>query len=467
MSKQRFFSQFYDSTRQSLSGTGELVPYDAFLGRLRFDTLLSEKLIVTDTQILDGTIFQAHGSGDFLRQLQRNEEQKVPIEIQSRATDLEAALLRLVHPEGADRLKGFVFSSITSDAERKMVATELPTTPTSGIIDIKSLVRRLRDLGVDAGNMDALEAAWSHWVELTRGGLVVVNPWGKNGRDVEAFKHHRQNEMEKMRDQVSRIAFGAAEERALLGLIDTFDREQDDHGKAVDRSYLDGEYHDFYETYSDPAVQRLAAKVYDAYDRCYHASFAAQHKCDTQETLGTNSLDGPSILEVKEASHIGQIKNIPESVIEMLAEMTSKEYMFHILSRDLSFQRWWKHGDDRALTLALEPILTQAEQFEPPSPNPNSAWPWVAIKGIAGAAGALGGIAAVGALGGIAGAIAGQYGGAAIGQYGDIIAAGAAGGVVRPAVEAGLTNLRLRFILPPGAIAQRVLDVARERRRIE
>lgn len=104
----RFFTDFYDSVHQGaypdLKGAlGEILDR-AFVGRLRFDTMLSRTLCLIDTQVLDGEFFLSLGPLRLNDLLKRQDVGLMPIEVMSRANSLEGALVGFIRKEGDDYL---------------------------------------------------------------------------------------------------------------------------------------------------------------------------------------------------------------------------------------------------------------------------------------------------------------------------------------------------------------------------
>ena len=103
ISRRRFFSEVYDSINQSNYSevnreTG--IAKTLYKGRLRFDSLLSEVLVFTDAQLLDGTFFQNISPTALDKAIGRIDGDPAPIEIRARAPSLSDALLCFV--KGSD-----------------------------------------------------------------------------------------------------------------------------------------------------------------------------------------------------------------------------------------------------------------------------------------------------------------------------------------------------------------------------
>lgn len=145
----RYFGGQYDSVKQAayldaiVNGDihkGKL-PYQAILdhytARMRLDILLGGNIILTDAMVYDGTYFQTlflHGEKredftNFLRLLSVGGSSRL-IEIRQRGKTVSETLKTMVYKK--DRKDGFLFSSLSSDYLKSMVAEALSRAQNSG-----------------------------------------------------------------------------------------------------------------------------------------------------------------------------------------------------------------------------------------------------------------------------------------------------------------------------------------------
>lgn len=124
----RLFSEHYDSVyqRKMFDQAKNFERNLAFeiLGKLRLDILLYNKIVLTDTQVLDGTLFRYITPSEFYEKLTRTTND-FPVEIKSRENTLAGSLIRILKPTNGAYLKEFVFSIIDDEQERENVSKEI------------------------------------------------------------------------------------------------------------------------------------------------------------------------------------------------------------------------------------------------------------------------------------------------------------------------------------------------------
>lgn len=161
-----------------LSAVGSLTPEGLawFTGVLRTADLLSDTIIVTDAQLLDGIFFQALGVRRVLDLLGRTDVDPPAITVIGRGPSLEESLREIA--VAGDHLSSFRYSTLQSLGVDLAGTTSLDA---SAIADAEpgkvasALAARLGDLTQVAGGRaycTELGRAWSGWIDAELRGLV-------------------------------------------------------------------------------------------------------------------------------------------------------------------------------------------------------------------------------------------------------------------------------------------------------
>lgn len=138
LGRKRLFADDYTSTMQIQWRDGDRGPMSSppaahggpnpywgrnYLGLLRFDSLISARLIIPDSHLFDGVCLLGIGADDLVTQLARpvpgslrDGHTELPLAIRCREATLPGALNRLLVRPGSEFLNGFTFKSIP-DAE--------------------------------------------------------------------------------------------------------------------------------------------------------------------------------------------------------------------------------------------------------------------------------------------------------------------------------------------------------------
>ena len=144
---------------------------DGYIGRLRLDSIVSQKIILSDAQLLDGTFFLNAALSGRLDELPQER-----IEIRSRTTDPENAVLGFVRDKSESYLTRFEFSSLPHDQElRDRIIENLIKIPSKNVSNLKELRSALVQAGFDEVKADVLYEAWVKLVEFVRRGHKTGN----------------------------------------------------------------------------------------------------------------------------------------------------------------------------------------------------------------------------------------------------------------------------------------------------
>jgi hypothetical protein len=184
-SSNRYSSEIYDSIQQAGSiKFADESHTSLWLGRLRLDSFLFGKVVIKDAEILNGVFF--------LNAAVEGRVEDLPwerMEIVSRATSLDEALLRLVRPSGDSRLRGVFFWAFPLEVADQ-IRVSLNEYPAKDVNDWRQLPRILRELGANASNADKLDTAWQKLMGMARGHSQLVVPWDSTFNFPDHFDEH-------------------------------------------------------------------------------------------------------------------------------------------------------------------------------------------------------------------------------------------------------------------------------------
>ncbi|MDP2895615.1 MAG: hypothetical protein Q8Q12_03530 [bacterium] len=356
-------TDFYDSIRQrqyrTLAQTlcDEKLPDTAkslYTGRLRFDVLLSQTVVLTDAMLLDGTFFLDVEPRELADSLARREGEEMPVEIRARAENLEHALLMFVRYPELPNLRGFIFSGIEDDEQRIEAKKVLEETPASELRSWRDLGRVFRRAGVTAANAEKLEAAWACWIGAQRCGVLKVATW------------HGDFELDRALPRPETLSRGlrTAEGASLA------QRVWDSRG---DRSSIDAALSEAKFTAAGDLLKDVAA-IESRFHRSYNTTIALQHECDNYESVYDAST---AIMSRREFVRLGiddakqrqarsprPTLNLPPGFLLALGTMPSDCFrtLFWEGYRRGHFQKWWETGELEALRRALDPFVNKCAE---------------------------------------------------------------------------------------------------------
>lgn len=393
VSHQRFFSDFYDSVQQRHYPTIPGEPGDAtslYIARLRFDTLMSRTPVLIDTQLLDGAFFLDIEPAMLTTELARRGREMMPIEIRSRASKLDEALLLFVKRPGHPLLRGFTFSTIQGENERSEARKRLESTATEKVSSWRDIPPILQSAGVPADHTEKLEAAWAHWIEAQEKGLVRVVKW-QGGFDLEEALGDREGLTEHLQ---------TADAHGLVKWV---------YDHRADRSLVDVQLSALRATWDGDKLADLVA-IESWFHRAYNLAAAWQHECENYESV-YDSLARPislreKLLRVLLNKNTDYTISMPDLALDLphdfllkLGRMPHGMFKELFWKHDECFQKWWSEGDKDAFLKGVEPfveaIIKGGEKRELP----------LQLKLLVSGAGAVAGF--VGAPGALVGAVIG------------------------------------------------------------
>lgn len=339
----RLLSAYYDSVRQrdylELLNQQPRVR-SVLIGRLRFDTLLSQTLVITDAMLLDGAYFLDLGPDEILPALQRKRGQ-APIEIRARAERLDSSILGFV--KDGDTRKGFSFSTIQDREQREAAAAELKNPGGPSIRSWKDIPEVLRASGVRAADVERLRQGWETWVSPeTHKRLRIVKWEGKmdlerclgTESEIEA-RLHTATGKEKLRE-----VWSFRNNRSKVDvLLESAKKTATTFQEHAD--YL--------------AIATL-------YHQAYTKAQASQHQADVYEEVDSISWRRDHSFQEYEGFTFSSRVNgldLDERLLLRLGELPDGKYQELFRLHENDFLAWWSSGDIDAFRSGIEPFLEE------------------------------------------------------------------------------------------------------------
>ena len=387
--RRRFLSDFYDSVRQRaypfvmdrIVGAG-----DTYCGRLRFDSLVSQTLVLVDTQVLDGELFLDTGPQNLASSLTRSEGGVMPIEIKSRAGTLEESLLAFFRRPHRTKLVPFAVSLVRDDATRSEVMRRFDATDSEKLKSWRDLLVILREAEVPEEDVERIEAGWNRWFEAESRGLVVLKRW-EGQWDLDAF----------------------------LGSVDSL-REclQTESGGELarwtwehrgDRSAVDTRLNEVSTDWEDERALLDVVSIRSWFNSGYNRTLSSQHRCDAFESVDMSPALLRTLDEGDEGYEAVQLSalDLPGHFLEKLGTMPSSGFREFCWKQRDNLENWWGTGSTDALKRIACGLSTACLQCETPARPLGTRL--AAIGGVAAGGWALG--AAAGTVEQLAGTVLG------------------------------------------------------------
>jgi hypothetical protein len=357
LQRNRFFSDFYDSIfqrRYDIRKQTNPLLFQQYIGRLRFDAILHRKIVLIDTQLLDGAFFldPQNSPDELIKKLSRNTVSH-PIEIRARDANLENSLLLFVKDFKNGKMKEFSFSGIRDSNERAAAKQAILDSSFDEMKTWQDILVIFKSAGVNQTNIEQIESSWSKWLELQSNGKLLVLPW----------KWERGFPIEKYIGGIGRLS------------KDIFTDDVNQEAKFISehlsqRSMIDIRFSEFKEKWEKSKADELS--ILEArYHRAYDKAAAWQHECGSFESTITNLIEMLKIdvddINVKSElekendeivldKSLG-LEDIDPFFLYKLGGMEDGKFADYFWQNTNDFLQWWNHGNMDALDRAIEPIV--------------------------------------------------------------------------------------------------------------
>jgi hypothetical protein len=299
--------------------------------------LLRSRIIINDTQLLDGEFFLWLGE----RLTSREERELVlpKLEIRTRDPDLRRARLSFIMPDPATRTcKPFVFSAIRDVRTRDEVTSQLAEIEAKGNAPAwRSLEEALIDLQVDAAEVERLSEGWQQWDRIQAKHRDIFKTWDRRA-DLE----------EHLRTPVD------------LETTSGFEALQVIKDSKWNRSMVHQVVAQLLRSSETGTPQRRDAEAIERwYQRAYNSAVGASHGANVILTLhrGRETVGAPPFPQSGEIS-------LPKGALLGLGAIPAATFNAMSDEHQGDWATWRLSLDPSALQRALIPILEEAARVQ-------------------------------------------------------------------------------------------------------
>lgn len=323
---------------------------DYITGRLRLDSLISEKVVMSDARVLDGAFFLRCKPQELIKSLKRHPLDQ-PLEIQMRAGTIAESLLGFVRKDGADKLSNFSFSSIVDSKQRIAAAEAFRTIASSHCKKVSDIPALLAKCGVDEGNCNLLERSWDMWADAAESKELVVKQWSGGFNLDGALGLSGNNALPVCNSEVGLEVLNYAIEN------------------RTDRSAVDSRISRLGNELSQQEAAEIRL-VSTWLNKGYNQAIAWQHKCDTFESPSDskNRIDifdpwwARAGMTNKQSHPFSTLEyQYPLSFLWALGRCPSTQYQsLYTQAKDFLGEWWWR-GDIDSLRRGLDVFMSGIE----------------------------------------------------------------------------------------------------------
>lgn len=398
----RLLSDLYGCDAQAESSDSEEWR-DDYLVHLRWDSLVSETLVIPDTDLFDGRYLLTTDPFQLADRLGRTiENPRLPIEVRGRADSLEQSLASFLKRKSRETLNGFPFTAISDGTIKQALVLRLSQTPARQLDDrlaahpgdvpgaVCSLLRDiLRSEGLDPGVTELFESGWSRWLDAERRGLLRYTRWDSSAYDFGgAFRDTPPIDpdgdlgtdvgRETHRRLIDSLTSGATQGSDALAILD----EARDIATAPD------------EAVEVLTIRRWFFEIrYRAFGR-QHRSWTALKDDPNARPVGPHARLTRLIGEVDEPPQPGgRLLLVPEEVMPGLLTMGGADFRAFLAENRPDLETWWNDEDQHGLERSVESFLSRAGHPTTKAERPSEIMvigTLTAALGLAGATASLG-----------------------------------------------------------------------------
>jgi hypothetical protein len=338
----------------------------AYLGALRFDSLLSKRLVVPDSHLLDGRFFLSAQAGALRQELGRpthgftDGQLRLPIIFGLRRPTLRETVGEFLRTN-REQLNGFSFKSIPDPEARRQLAAELKRRTWTELerrlgaepnpaVAVGGLLRDcLQTVGLGSHAEEwvgPLERRWTSWLELESEGALEVEQYGWGTFDLA-----RALEDEDASEGDLATEFGREGLRAIQMLVQDDKKLRTQANDTMDQLRRDAK--------GDPAATADLRCLDDLYSRVRYRAIARQHDATFIRTRkdGRPLGAGERLLERVETDFdvsVGRRIELPEDVTQSMGELPPEEFRRFLATNRKPLCEWWNTGELTHLQKATE-----------------------------------------------------------------------------------------------------------------
>jgi hypothetical protein len=356
MSKNRLSADPYDSAGQPFyTNWQDRDGFLTFLGRMRLDAVLYEKIVVNDASVFEGVFFlYAAMQDDLLAELPWDN-----IEIKARtSTTLDDCILQWFSRPGEKKLVPVYHPSLSTECDVAHLSSALGQEDASEINSLDAYVSVLKSVGVPSEIADRQLEAWRRLERFRRGSNIALTPWQQGFN----FEQHL----------LKSRGYAASVIETSLGQ-DTFARIWQDRAlRSVVYSHLDRA------RLGAPTKERKDVETIKTwYDIAYKTAQARKNGCDSLE-IHVNGLCRPyTEPELPIEKRIAALKRdevveIPRGFLKSLGTLPRKNYELlksNVVAQRIGEWRALRQNDGRAARYALRKAMSSlVESVQAASP---------------------------------------------------------------------------------------------------
>jgi hypothetical protein len=305
------------------------------LGQLRFEALLSEKLVLTDAQALDGRVFLGLASSGLLHELRPDPEVPV-LEIRARRPSLRESAWAMF-----DARQGGAFRSSFLSNGALVQATTVGGTGTGN--KMRSIGDHLVRAGADDAEASALQTGWRAVRGAARQNHVTIALWDATRLWPDMVRMAQSYlPLDHLEDALVDSPESREELRRLSAIeVRSAYRSEIERGgwKVEDREAL--------ESWFDERYRRAAAFQHRADYRAIHS--------------GALGRIYARYLALESTHRRTTLIQLPEWFVPQLGRLHSVEWRNLYAVAHHNLQLWWGEGDTSALAQALESFIPRLD----------------------------------------------------------------------------------------------------------
>jgi hypothetical protein len=314
------------------------------LGRLRLETLLSEKIVVTDSQMFDGSLLTRVASAGKLGLLRREPDLPMPLELRLRHESPAKALWLMYHKESG-HAKSFMPSLFSNGHALSTAFTGLnkgSPRPFNVGDEIRHSASLLQSAGGIGEEIDEAVDAWTKILESCNSGALPVAVY-----KMEEFEDFfNKAEARWNAESVIKDHCLTPPARELMKNVQHL---------GIDRSAVHGLLKSVLSSNPDEDLRRAAEMIMFRYDERYRRAQAFQHGANyrgTDSGLFSKSLDA-TLMHEGIANKLVEIQ-LPAGLLEFMGTLNLNEWQRVVQRHQSNLRKWWDGGDIDALRRILD-----------------------------------------------------------------------------------------------------------------
>lgn len=372
--RQKFLSDYWDSMQQrnlfNLLDENHKIQ-NLLIGRLRFDTLLSENLILTDAMLMDGQFFLFSDPLTLKEDILRSDNDNCPIIIKARKKRIEDATVGFIKNDAKKEIKKFSFSIINEDKHREYITNSMHNLNYSSINSISDIISFFLDRGMsgfDNVNFDRIKTGWNKWIRACNDNAYIVSEWRGDFDLINQLGNK------------SEVSKKYSTETAI-------ELVQEIYENIFTRTEIEKNVNEKYNQATNENEKKEILEIASWYFSSYNCTINNQHGCDSFESIysTTDYILTPGKDLIKEDSI-----QIPVDFCEGLGALPRGEYRNIFYENNIHFKRWWNEGDKDSLKRGLDPFIDISLKHRGLLSEPSEKLKRTILISVGGVTGALG-----------------------------------------------------------------------------